>query len=394
MKSFSFIKYLGFWGFVAILLWSCEATPSSTPSNEAMEVSDSTMLVYIGTASGEDSVGIYCLGFDPQSGALTIRHNTPGLRNPGYLALSPDNLQLYAVHGVPGQPEGGVSAFSIDPASGELERINQVSTQGRGACYVSVQPSGNYVMVANYSSGSVATFGVSEEGELSEALSVVQHEGSGPNVERQEGPHAHYIEQGIGGYMFASDLGTDQVMLYELDQTTGALSSASQGFLQLEPGQGPRHVDFHPNGKYVYVMNELMGSVSVFSYDETNDSFNRVQTLSSLPEDFEGFNKSADIHIHPSGKFLYASNRGDLNSIAIFSVDAENGTLALVSIQSEGIAWPRNFAIDPAGNFLLVANRDEDAIRSFRIDLETGMLTDTGYKAEVPKPICIKFTGL
>ena len=343
--------------------------------------------IYIGTASDEDSVGIYCLDFDPDDGALSIKHHTPGLRNPGYLTLSPDFSHLYAVHSVPGQAEGGLSAFSIDP-SGELGLI---PTQGKGACYVSVHPTDKYVMAANYSSGSVASFAIREDGGLSEARSVVQHEGSGPNPERQKGPHAHYVETGIGGYVYVSDLGTDQVMLYQLDEASGELKAAPPAFLPLEPGRGPRHVDFHPNGKYVYVMNELIGSVSVFEYDEGKDSFEMLQTLSSLPEDFEGYNKSADIHVHPSGNFLYASNRGDLNSIAIFSIHPEDGMLSLTGIQSEGIAWPRNFAVEPGGNFLLVANRDEDAIRSFQIDPNTGLLTDTGYRVEVPKPICIKF---
>ena len=376
---------------LSLSLFAC--TPNQAPTEKPTTPPPSTesTRAYIGNASGEDSVGIYCMEVDLQSGKLTLLHQYPSIRNPGYLAIDPTGTHLYAVHSVPNQKEGGLSVFSIDQASGKLSLLNQQSTMGRGACYVSVDPAAPFAYVANYSSGSVAAFPIGKEGELGEASSVVQHEGSGPNAERQEGPHAHFIQAGVGGFLYAADLGTDKVNLYKLDPTTGQLQAGDPSFLAVDPGRGPRHLDFHPNGRFVYIMNELMGSVTAMSFSESDQEFQTLQTISSLPEDFDGYNKSADIHVHPSGRFLYASNRGDLNSIAIYAIDSETGRLTLSGIQSEDIAWPRNFAIDPTGAFLLVANRDTDDIRSFRIDPETGLLNDTGFTVSVPKPICVKF---
>ena len=389
------MKALGFPSLlVSLLFYLIACTPPNQQAAEsptAPTIASESTRAYIGNASGEDSVGIYCMEVNLATGELSLLHQYPDIRNPGYLAIDPSGAYLYAAHAVPNQKEGGVSAFAIDPSSGRLSLLNQQSTMGRGACYVSVNPSSTYAFAANYGSGSVAAFPIGKQGELGEASSVVQHEGSGPNSERQEGPHAHYIQSGIGGFLYAADLGTDKVNLYKLAPTTGELQTGKPAYLTVDPGRGPRHLDFHPSGRFVYIMNELIGSVTGYSYSEAEGSFQTIQTISSLPEDFDGYNKSADIHVHPNGRFLYASNRGDLNSIAVYTIDTETGRLSLADIQSEGIAWPRNFAIDPTGAFLLVANRDTDDIRSFRIDPETGLLNDTGFTVSVPKPICVKF---
>ena len=313
---------------ILFLLAACEEHGSSSDAPDGL-AAEYTSRAYIGTASGEDSVGIYCIELDLDSGKLRALHNFEGIRSPGYLAVHPSGKYLFAVHRIPDQKEGGISAFAIEESSGKLLLLNRQSTMGRGACYVSVDNSGNWAMVANYSSGSVASFSIGKSGELGEASSVVQHEGSGPNAERQQGPHAHYIEQGVGGYVYAADLGTDKINLYGLNLSSGELSAGSTSYLSVEPGRGPRHVDFHPNGKYVYVMNELIGSVSVFSFSEADNSFESLQMISSLPRGFDGYNKSADIHVHPNGRFLYASNRGDSNSIATFVIDPRVGLIDL-----------------------------------------------------------------
>ena len=339
--------------------------------------------IFVGTGSEE---GIFTMSFDPSDGSFKQEHIT-ALRNPSFLNISPDNQYLYSIHRIENQREGAVSSFRINE-DGSLLQTSQQSTGGNGPCYISTDKTGKWAMVANYSSGSVAAFPVGDDGTLGAASDLKQHEGSSINPNRQKGPHAHYIREGIHGLIYAADLGTDKIMLYQLEN--GKLSTANPAFMETEPGAGPRHIDFHPNGKYVYVMNELGGSVSVY---DASQNFTRLQTISSLPDTFGGTNKSADIHIHPNGKFLYASNRGDYNSIAIFSIDTETGMLTAGGYMQEGVNWPRNFAIAPNGKYLLVANRDDDSITSYHIDPDTGMLSATGFRISVPRPMCIQFVG-
>ena len=297
-------------------------------------------------------------------------------------------MRSTAAHSVKGEKEGQVSGFNIDTKTGRLELLNRQSSKGRGICYVSTDEN-NKVIAANYSSGSVTLFPVDNKGMMSQASSIMQHSGSSINKERQEGPHAHYIEQGFGGLLYAADLGTDKIMLYKLNGNQ--LTPHTPDHIATHPGAGPRHIDFHPGGKYLYVLNELEGSVTCFEYSPIDNKFERLQTISSLPADFEGFNKSADIHIHPSGQFLYASNRGDMNSIAAYHIDQTSGWLTLVEIENEEIAWPRNFVISPDGKYLLCANRDDDSVSIYTIDANNGQLNYSGQKVKAPKPICVKF---
>ena len=348
-------------------------------------------IIYIGNASRNESEGLYCAKFYPDSGNFEFLHQSEGLLSPGYLTISPQHSHLYRIHGVKGQKEGGISAFAIDPASYRLSKLNQVSTAGRGPCYVSFAPSGDLAYVANYSSGSISVIPIQEDGSLAEVSQIIQHEGASINQERQKGPHAHYIESGAHGFVYAADLGIDKVMVYESGQEPNRLIAAHPSSIKLVGGLGPRHIDFHPGGEYIYVMNELVGSVSGFLLNKETKEFEEIQTISSLPSSFEGYNKSADIHVHPSGRFLYASNRGDLNSIAVFSIEQESGLLELVEVYDEGIAWPRNFNISPDGGYLLVCNRDNDEVISLQIDLEKGSLSPTGHSVYAPKPICVKF---
>lgn len=380
-------------GLFLLCVLVCACTSGEKKPDPSEETPMEAYRFFVGTASGEITEGIYTVRFHPADGSFTREQKYGGILNPGFLDLAPDGQTLYAIHAIPDQREGGVSAFAVQPDSGALTLLNQRSSMGRGPCYVSVSPSGRWAYVANYGSGSVSAYPILADGRLDSASSVIQHQGSSIHPQRQEGPHAHYIREGTGGYLYAADLGTDQVLLYQMDASTGTLQAAEPPYFSLDPGMGPRHIDYHPNGRFVYVMNELAGSVSVFEYLPEEKTFSALQTLSSLPAGFEGENKSADIHVHPNGRFLYASNRGEANGIAIFLIDETTGMLTYQGAQQEGIVWPRNFAIDPSGQYLLVANRDEDNILSFRIDPETGMLSPTGFQILVPQPICIEFDG-
>ena len=244
-------------------------------------------------------------------------------------------------------------------------------------------------MIAHYGSGSIVNLPINADGGLGRGKDIIQHQGSSINEERQKGPHAHYIKQGVGELIYAADLGIDKVQLYTLKNAQ--LMPNQPAFISLPKGVGPRHVDYHPNGKFVYIMNEMGGSVSVFRYDKESKSFEIQQTISSLPIAFKGFNKSADIHVHPSGKFLYASNRGDYDSIAAFKIDAQTGLLTLIEIEQASIVWPRNFAISPDGKYLLCANLKDDSISVFKINQKIGTLDFTGQQIAVPKPLCIQF---
>ena len=335
--------------------------------------------------------GIYSVLFNIENGSFTVENKTPNILNPSFLALSPDKDFLYAVHSKEGSSTGKVSAFKIDPKDGSLLYLNTVDSEGRGPCYISIVPSGQWILVANYSSGNVVVLPVLSNGQLGPATDNKQHIGSSINLERQKEPHAHYIRMGIENLVFAADLGTDEVMLYHLDQKRGVLSSFSQASIKLDPGSGPRHLTFHPDEKHLYILNELLGTVTEVEYQANERRFLKKQTISSLPKDFKGNNNSADIHVHPTGKFLYASNRGDLNSVTVFKVKEKTGKLKLIEIEKEGIIWPRNFAIDPYGKYLLVANKDDDSIICFTIDEQDGSLSPTGQRIPLPMPMCIQF---
>jgi len=286
-----------------------------------------------------------------------------------------------------------VSAFAIDHKSGRLTLLNQVASGGADPCYVSLDKTGKHVLVANYSGGSVAVFPVLKDGRLGEASAFVQHQGSGANKERQEGPHAHWIQTSPDNRLAAvSDLGLDELVLYRFDAAKGSLVPNDPPFVKVSPGSGPRHAAFHPNGKFVYVLNEMQSTVVVFSYDPSTATLKTLQQLSTLPKDFTGQNDTAELAVHPSGKFLYASNRGH-HSIAIFSIDSVKGTLTPTGHVATGGKTPRNFAIDPTGKYLLAANQASDDIVIFRINLVTGNLTRTGQVVEIPSPVDVAFVA-
>ncbi|MCY4437979.1 MAG: lactonase family protein [Chloroflexi bacterium] len=355
--------------------------------------------LYVGTFTGVDdhgggAEGIYVCRMNMTTGAVELVHTVPDVPNPSYLALHPELPVLYAVNAVPeidGHAGGAVSTFAVDHATGGLEFINRQSSQGAGPCHVSVEQTGKYVITANYTGGSVAILPITEDWRLGPATDWVQHVGSSVNPDRQGEPHGHsFTPDPANRFALACDLGLDQVLVYGLDLENGKLPPADPPFATVHAGAGPRHLDFHPNGRTVYVINEIGNTMTVFAYDQVRGAMNELQTIPTLPPDFEPTSHTADVHVHPNGKFVYGSNRGH-DSIVIYGVNDADGTLTLIGHQSTLGEVPRNFVIDPTGTFLLAANQDTDSIVTFRIDAESGELKPTGHVASVPTPVCLKF---
>jgi 6-phosphogluconolactonase len=355
---------------------------------------DAEILLYIGTYTASEDDGIHVYRMDGRSGELTFSSKMPGVENPSFLALHPDGSHLYAVNEVSETalgPGGGVSAFSIDADTGELTFLNQRSTQGAGPCHLSVDAEGKFVLAANYLAGSLAVLPIRSAGSLGEATDVVQHKGSSVNVTRQQGPHAHSITPDPAGrHFFAPDLGIDRVMVYRLDTGQGRLVPHDVPWVQARPGAGPRHMTFSPDGRFAYLINEIDTTITAFAYDAARGTLTEVTTVSAIPDGYEGRISGADVHVAPSGRFLYGSIRHQ-NSIVAFEIDQGSGDLRYVGHESSRGSVPRNFAIDPTGTFLLVANQGSDTVVTFRIDQDTGKLTPTGEDVHVPRPVCLRF---
>jgi len=317
--------------------------------------------------------------------------------NPSFLAIHPSGDYLYAVGELGqfgGKRSGAVSAFRIDRPTGKLELLDQQPSRGAGACHLVVDGSGKNVLVANYSGGSIAVLPIPDDGQLDEATAFVQHEGSSVNPRRQKGPHAHSINVAPDNrFAFVADLGLDKVLVYRFDAKNGTLAPNNPAWATVKPGAGPRHFAFHPGGKSAYVINELHSTVTAFAYDARQGVLTERQTLSTLPDGFDGDSTTAEVQVHPSGKFLYGSNRGH-DSIAVFAIDGETGRLTLVEHESTQGQTPRNFGIDPTGTFLLAANQKSHTVVIFRIDRDTGELAPTGHKVDVPSPVCVKLIRL
>ena len=348
-------------------------------------------LMYVGTYSVENSKGIYCYEYNPESGHLTFKNVTPDRENPSFLAINPMGTDLYAVSEVEDyhhMDSGSVTAYKIKE-DGELEKINQKATRGKHPAHVTVSPDGKTVVAANYTSGSLSIFDVGKDGALSEVKQLIRHEGHGPDTIRQTGPHAHSsLFTSDGKLLISADLGTDKIDLYEYAADSNAYIPTEQGFVSMNPGSGPRHFDFSPDGQFIYVMNEMGSAISVLQ--EKGGRYQMIQTVSSLPNDYQGENTGADIHLSNDGRFVYCSNRGH-DSIAVFSRDPENGKVEQIQDESVQGDWPRNFVIDPDGNYLLVANKKSNNVTLFSIDKESGRLTYTGENVEIPSPVCLKF---
>jgi 6-phosphogluconolactonase len=364
---------------IALLILGCSAKPQS----------NSEFYLLIGTYTTEGSEGIYVYKFNSEDGSLSYVSETAGVKDPSYLAVSPDHRFVYAVNERADSSEATVSAFSFDKANGTLSFLNKQSSGGGAPCYVSVDETGSMVFVGNYLGGSLAVFPVRENGSLGAFTDHIRHKGSSVNTTRQESPHVHCtLVTPDNKYLMVADLGIDQVLTYPILHTDKTLSEIPKAVFNASPGAGPRHVTFHPNGKFAYLVNELDGTVVAFRY--TDGTLDPVQSITTLPDDYDGAISGADIHVSPDGRFLYASNRQDLNTIAIYSVNEQTGKLTYIDQQPSGGVHPRNFTIDPTGKFLLVANRDTDNVVVFRRDKETGRLTSTGSEVELSMPVYLE----
>ncbi len=369
------------------------ALTASPLSEAAPNPSNNKMLVYVGTYTTGKSEGIYLYKFNLASGELTPHRVTRGIVNPSFLAIDRRRKYLYAVNEIEdfgGKKSGAVSAFAIDQQSGELKLLNQQPSLGAAPCYVIVDRTGRFVLTANYSGGSVAVLPIRNDGSLGEPTEMIQHTGSSVNPQRQEGPHAHCIvPDAANRFVVAADLGLDKVMSYRFDAKKGKLTPNTPPWAQIKAGAGPRHVTFHPNGRFAFVINELDSTLIAFAYDKTQGTLKELQTISTLPEGFSGTSYCADVHVHPSGSFVYGSNRGH-DSIVVFAFDQKSGKLAFVETVATQGQVPRNFAIDPGGKFLLAANQKTDNVMTYRIDAQTGKLNPTGQITEIPTPVCLK----
>lgn len=355
--------------------------------------------VYIGTYTGPKSKGIYVSKLDLGSGKLSTPELAAEVTSPSFLAIHPNRQFLYAVNEVAafdGQKAGAVSAFAIDSKTGKLTLLNQQSSGGGGPCHLVVDDSGKAVLVANYGGGSTCALPIEKDGRLGKATAFIQHTGSSVNPRRQEAPHAHgaYLDP-ANRFAFVPDLGLDKVLIFKFDAQQGSLTPNDPPAASVQPGAGPRHFAFHPSGRYAYVINEMSCTVTGFTYDAERGRLAEMQTVSTLPagEAVQPGYSTAEIEVHPSGKFVYGSNRGH-DTIAVYGVEANSGTLTLVEHQSTRGKTPRSFGIDPSGSYLLAANQNSDTVVVFKIDANTGRLTPTGNQIEVGLPVCVKFVPI
>jgi len=380
---------------VAALSTTCLLTPYALGAERS--ATKGQCFVYLGTYTEKASKGIYACRFDPAIDRLTSLGLAAETADPSFLAIDPTRHFLYAVNEVSqyeGRTSGGVSAFAIAPGTGKLTFLNEVPSGGAGPCHLTVDKTGKYVLVANYGGGSLAVFPILKDGRLGEASAFVQHKGASVNPQRQEGPHAHSIYMSPDNrFAISADLGLDEVFVYRFDATKGTLTPNIPPSATVSSGAGPRHFAFHPNGKFGYVIDELQSTITEFSYDPASGALDVLQPVSSLPLGFKGESTAAEVEVHPSGKFLYASNRG-LDTIAVFAVNSRKGTLTpLAQVPTLG-KTPRNFKIDPTGSYLFVANQDSDNVVQFRINPITGLLTPTGQVLQVPSPVCVTFLAI
>lgn len=348
-------------------------------------------LVLISAFASGDQGGIHAFRFDGKSGTLKPVHRTGEIENPFFMAISPDQKFLYSIYAPTfgGKDPEQIAAFQLDAKSGKLSPLNRQSSKGTASCFVEVDATGKSVLLANYSSGSVASYAVGKDGTLSEPVSFVQHEGASVNEARQKEPHAHcFVISPNNKFAYAADLGIDQIVCYAFDPATARLTPNTQAFVRTPPGSGPRHLTFHPNGKYMYVINELLNTVTLFDFNAENGVLIERQTISTLPADFAGVSHTADLKITPNGKYLYGTNRGH-DSLAAYSI-ADDGSLTLIEIVPSLGKGPQNLAITRDGASLICANMAGHNVSVFQINANSGMLTSAGTPIEMPGPSCIR----
>jgi len=351
-----------------------------------------SMWVFVGTYTHGDSEGIYVLQLDLETGKLE-KKSVVASENPSFVTVHPNGGFLYAVNEVStfqGKSAGAVSSFAFDASSGMLTLLNQQSSKGPGPCHLAVDKSGSCVVTANYGGGSVVSHRIRKDGRLSKPVSFIQHKGSSVNPQRQKGPHGHSINiDHSGRFAVAADLGLDKLLVYRINNHKGTLNPHSPSSTAVTPGAGPRHFAFYPNGKNACVINELFRTVTVFDWDSTAGVLKEIQTLSTLPQNARPVGSTAEVQVHPSGRFVYGSNRGH-DSVVVYTVDSTTGKLTWVENEPTGGRTPRNFGIDPTGTFLLAANQSTNNIVVFRIDQKTGELNTTGNAINIPTPVCVK----
>lgn len=350
-----------------------------------------THWVYFGTGANH----IYASSFDAETGALGMPREAAEIGRPGFLAIHPQGEILYAVGregGAGGAPKGIAAAFAIDQATGGLRELNRSGTAGRGASHVAVNSAATGLAAVNYGDGNTVSLSVQPDGRVGELVSDLQHSGSSVHPQRQGEPHPHSANfTPDGRQVIVPDLGTDELVAYAFDTKTARLERRSDPQVKMPPGSGPRHMTFHPNGRWAYVINELASTVAFLEYDAGAGSLRTVQIISTLPEGYDGPpNTTAEVLVHPNGRFLYGSNRGS-NTIAVFAIDPSSGRLSAVERVSTGGDWPRNFKLSPSGRFLLAANQRSDDVRVFRVDPETGRIEPTGASVSLPSPMCVRF---
>ena len=388
MRKHSFVWAVGL--FLSVVA----ASSPSLAGGHSKSGAKTGYIVYVGTYTEKDSKGIYGFRFDPYTEHYTALGLEAETHNPSFVAVHPSGRFLYAVDETgdyEGKKSGAVKAFAVDAASGKLTLLNAVASGGADPCYLAFDRTGKYLLVANYTGGTVTVFPVLEDGKLGAASAVVQHVGKGPNAERQEGPHAHSMNISPDNrYAVAADLGLDELISYRFDAAKGLIAAADSHFVKVAGGAGPRHFTFHPDGKFAYVVSEMHSTVTAFSYDAEGGNLKELQTVSILPKGFSGRNDAAEVRVHPSGKFLYASNRGH-DSIAVFLIDGRKGTLKFVEDVPVLGKEPRNFAIDPSGALMYVADQNSGKVVVFRIDKHSGKLTASGGVLEVDAPVCVRF---
>jgi 6-phosphogluconolactonase len=346
------------------------------------------MFVYFGTHRAGTNVGFSLAHFDTDTGVLTKPEFLIQSPAPAYFVIHPDGRQLYTCNS---GSLGTVSAYEIEPHTGVLKFLNRVPAGGLDTSYVSLDQSGRYLFAANYQGGNIAAFALKPDGSIGDRTAFVQDTGKGVNPLRQTHAYAHsIITDPSNRFALAADLGVDKIFVYHFNAEDGSLSPNNPPSVSVAPGSGARHVKFHPNGRWVYLINEIASTIIAFNWDSTNGTLTEFQTVSALPADFKGTSACAEIMVHPNGKFLYASNRGD-DTLAVFAIDQTTGQLTLVEHVPSGGKMPRNFAFDPTGKWILCSNHDSNNALVFRVDENTGKLTPTGQPVSVPYPFCERF---
>ena len=346
--------------------------------------------LFTGTYTGSGSKGIYVYRFNASSGKTALLSSTDSVINPSYLTVSPNAKFVYAVNETGGKHPGRISSFSFNTKNAKLDFINDELTGGDSPCYVAIDSTGRWLTVANYSGGSFSIFPINKDGSLQPHAQFIQDSGSSADTKRQETAHVHStVFSPDQNFLFTPDLGLDKIMIYKFNPSSKKpITPAAIPFQKTLDGEGPRHFTFHPNKKYAYLISELRGTVSAYKYRD--GKLEKIQNIEAHPHDFKGVIGSADIHVSPDGNFLYASNRGDENTITIFSINKNTGKLSVKGFQPTMGKTPRNFIIDPTGNYLLVANQESDNIVIFKRDKNTGLLKETGMEIKVPKPVCLQ----